>query len=67
MSRVDRIQAHVTVYVEFEGSRIIKLDYIPEDGDPLARALLDKAAAINRMLAEGEAAAGRALDTGGIV
>lgn len=65
---IHRVRAQVTVSVEFDFHPPfdVTLDYVPEDGDPLARALLDKAKELARAAALAEVAAGRSLDTGGI-
>jgi hypothetical protein len=46
--RVDRVQAVVTFYVDFEGTRQATIDYVPAPGDQLAAALLAKADELNR-------------------
>lgn len=46
-ARVDRIQAQVTLWRAGLGFRVVKIDYAPGYGDPLARALLDKAQELN--------------------
>jgi len=47
-ARVDRVQAKVTVWIASTGFRVVEIDYVPGYGDPLARALLDKAQELNR-------------------
>jgi len=46
--QVDRVQATVTVFRPGLGWRDVAIDYVPGYGDPLARALLDKAQELNR-------------------
>ena len=46
-ARVDRIQAKLTVWRAGLGFRVVEIDFVPEFGDPLARALLDKAQELN--------------------
>ena len=48
---LNRVQAVVTVYIEFAGMTQVTLDYAPEQDDPLAHALLDKARALNLVAA----------------
>ena len=55
-ARVDRVQAQVTVWRAGLGFRVVEVDYVPGYGDPLARALLDKAQELN--LARAQAATG---------
>lgn len=65
-----RVRAQVELILDVAGPdprRVVTLDYVPtDDDDPLARALLDKAAELVRAAALAEAAAGRPLDIGGI-
>jgi hypothetical protein len=45
--RVDRVQAQLCVWRAGLGYRVVTVDYAPGYGDPLARALLDKAMELN--------------------
>lgn len=42
MMRVDHVSVAITGYLEFEGTRILRFDFVPEPGDPLVAALLEK-------------------------
>lgn len=62
-ARVHRVQAQVTVWIASTGWRVVEIDYGPGYGDPLARALLEKAQEIETQKA---AASTRAATMGGI-
>ena len=51
--RIDKVNAGLDVYIEFEGHHPLAFSYVPHAGDPLVEAILAK----NKQLIEAELAA----------